>query len=238
MLLHPRSINVTPLVRERGTDYYKSFFRPVLTDPPSLSSPILFHPRLRNTKGLTGSGAAEIITQITGKLTAKCAVLLPGMETGGYGNFNNIFIAPRLVAGQKAWPRLRCEIVADNAPRWLRSRHFANLLLAAEFVPGCKPSIANLCNFYAPMRDTRVLMFTISTNSPPLSTAPLSLRFNREFIVLSSFLSFLSLFPLKSIFSLFLSSKFPPVVTIPCIVGRCWQKNVVAGEISFLSMFG
>lgn len=102
MLLHPRSINVTPLVRERGTDYYKPFFRPVLTDPPSLSSPILFHPRLRNTKGLTGSGAAEIITQITGKLTAKCAVLLPGMETGGYGNFNNIFIAPRLVAGQKA----------------------------------------------------------------------------------------------------------------------------------------
>lgn len=36
MLSHPRSINVTPLVRERGivADYYKPFFHPVLTDPP------------------------------------------------------------------------------------------------------------------------------------------------------------------------------------------------------------
>lgn len=39
-----------------------------------------------------------------------------GGKGGGYGNFNNIFIAPRLVAGQKACLRLRREIVADNAP--------------------------------------------------------------------------------------------------------------------------
>lgn len=90
MLSHPRSINVTPLVRERGivADYYKPFFHPVLTDPPPHPPPS--HPLLPlpppfsplQHQRVSGSGAAEIITQITGKLTAKCAVLLPGMERG------------------------------------------------------------------------------------------------------------------------------------------------------------
>lgn len=137
------------------------------------------------------------------------------MERGGREGVMVILITYLLLPDWWQDKRLACDYAAKSWPitrRWLRSRHFANLL-AAEFVPGCKPSIANLCNFYAPMRDTRCNVYDI--NSPIASRASLFIivNYRRTLLFLSFFFSFFS-FKIDIYFSILVLQVFslPPVV--------------------------